>query len=125
MKTQFTKCSFFSRRRELPNEKKRLTSLNISGTYQGCTSPWLYTSKLRYSLQLLGKVRTIDEDSANGLLANLQVTQNKLVRFLNGSTLLDKVCNKEIYKNVNSISVNQLNCQIKLKEVWKSNNDVN
>ena len=85
----------------------------------------LYTSKLRYSLQLLGKVRTVDEDSTNGLLAKLQVTQNKLARFLNGTTLLDKVCNKEIYKNNNIISVNQLNCQIKLKEVWKSINDVN
>ena len=83
----------------------------------------LYTSKLRYSLQFLGKVRTIDEDSTNGLIAKLQVTQNKLARFLNGTTLLDKVCNKEIYKNNNILSVNQLNCQIKLKEVWKSIND--
>ena len=79
----------------------------------------------RYSLQLLGKVRTIDEDSTNGLLAKLQVTQNKMARFLNGTTILDKVCNKEIYKNSNILSVNQLNCQIKLKEVWKSINDVN
>ena len=84
----------------------------------------LYTSKLRYGLQLLGKVRTSDEDSTNGLLAKLQVSQNKLARFLNGSSLVDKICNKEIYKNINLLSVNQLNCQIKLKEVWKSINDV-
>ena len=82
----------------------------------------LYTSKLRYSLQLLGKVRTIDEDSTNGLLAKLQVTQNKMARFLNGTSIADKICNKEIYKNNIILSVNQLNCQIKLTEVWKSIN---
>ena len=85
----------------------------------------LYTSKLRYGLQLLGKVRTKEEDSSNGLLAKLQVTQNKLARFLNGTNLLDKVCNKEIYQKNEILSVNQLNCQIKLKEVWKSMNDEN
>ena len=42
---------------------------------------------------------------------------------MNGTTLLDKVCNKEIYKKNNILSVNQLNCQIKLKEVWKAMND--
>ena len=85
----------------------------------------LYTSKLRYGLQLLGKVRTKEEDSSNGLLAKLQVTQNKLARFLNGTNLLDKVCNKEIYQKNEILSVNQLNCQIELKEVWKSMNDEN
>ena len=51
------------------------------------------------------------------------LSRNKYKHPLN--CLLDKVCNKEIYKNNNILSVNQLNCQIKLKEVWKSINDVN
>ena len=85
----------------------------------------LFTSKLRYSLQLLGKVRTKAEDSTNGLLAKLQVTQNRMARFLNGTNLLDKVSNIDIFKNNHILSVNQLNCQIKLTEVWKAMNDMN
>ena len=84
----------------------------------------LYTSKLRYGLQLLGKVRMNDEESTNGLLAKLQVTQNKMARFLNGTLLNDKISNKDIYSKNNILSVNQLNCQIKLNEVWKFMNDV-
>ena len=70
----------------------------------------LYTSKLRYGLQLLGKVRMNDEESTNGLLAKLQVTQNKMARFLNGTLLNDKISNKDIYSKNNILSVNQLNC---------------
>ena len=80
----------------------------------------LYTSKVRYGLQLLGKVRLSDEDPTNGLLAKLQVTQNKMARFLNNSKISDKISNKEIFSKSNMLSVNQLNCQIKLTEVWKS-----
>ena len=85
----------------------------------------LFTSKLRYSLQLLGKVRTKAEDSTNGLLAKLQVTQNRMARFLNGTNLLDKVSNIDIFQNNHILFVNQLNCQIKLTEVWKAMNDMN
>ena len=80
----------------------------------------LYTSKVRYGLQLLGKVRLSDEDPTNGLLSKLQVTQNKMARFLNNSKISDKISNKEIFSKSNMLSVNQLNCQIKLTEVWKS-----
>ena len=58
----------------------------------------LYTSKLRYGLQLFGKVRYNGEDSQDGLLKSLQITQNKSARFLNGNTLEDKVCTSKIYK---------------------------
>ena len=41
-------------------------------------------------------------------------------RFLNGTTLADKIQNVEIYKKLNIPTVNQINAQIKLVEVWKS-----
>ena len=72
---------------------------------------------------MLGKVRTNNEDPTNGLLAKLQVSQNKMARFLNGTTILDKISNSDIFQRNNLLSINQLNCQIKLTEVWKSLND--
>ena len=83
----------------------------------------LYTSKLRYGVQLFGKVRTKDSDKTDGLLESLQVTQNKFARFMHGSTLADKINNNVIYKESNLLSVNQINASIKLLEVWKSMND--
>ena len=80
---------------------------------------------MRYGLQLLGKVRINEEDPTNGLLAKLQITQNRMARFLNKSTISDKISNKEIFLKNNLLSVNQLNCQIKLTEVWKSVNNQN
>ena len=43
----------------------------------------LYTSKLRYGLQLLGNVRLKNEDPKDGILKSLQITQNKAAKFLN------------------------------------------
>ena len=80
---------------------------------------------MRYGLQLLGKVRIKEEDPKNGLLSKLQVTQNRMARFLNNSKISDKISNKEIFRKNNLLSVNQLNCQIKLTEVWKSVNNPN
>ena len=72
-------------------------------------------------MQLFGKVRLHEEDPKNVLLNSLQTTQNKFARFLNGSKLTDKINNNSIYKNLNLLSINQINAQIKLMEVWKSN----
>ena len=65
-----------------------------------------YTSKVRYGLQLLGKVRTSNEDSLNGLLSKLQVTQNKMARFLNGTKISERISNKEKFEKNNLLSVN-------------------
>ena len=43
-------------------------------------------------------------------------------RFLNSKTLKDKIESKVLLKNINMLSVNQLNAKIKLLEVWKSLN---
>ena len=48
--------------------------------------------------------------------------QNKLTRFLNGSFVKDKISTKSILNNLNMLSVNQMNAQIKLSEAWKVTN---
>ena len=82
----------------------------------------LYTSKIRYGVQLYGKVRTSDQDPTDSLLESLQVTQNKFARFVNGTSLIDRINTKTIFKDTKMLSVNQINAQIKLTEVWKSHN---
>ena len=49
-------------------------------------------------------------------------TQNKFARFVHGSTLMDHINTKTIFKEANLLPVNQINAQIKLLEVWKSMN---
>ena len=61
-----------------------------------------------------------EEDTEQKLLGSIQVAQNKLARFLNGRKLQDKITTKEIYNDLKIPSVNQINAQIKLLEVWKS-----
>ena len=82
----------------------------------------LYTSKIRYGVQLFGKVRLNEHDPSESLLESLQITQNKFARFVHGSSLMDHINNKLIYKETSLLSVNQINAQIKLTEVWKSLN---
>ena len=82
----------------------------------------LYNSKIRYGLQLYGKVRINELDPTENLLDKLQITQNKCARFLHGSSIKDKINTKSIYKEMNLLSINQLNAQIKLTEVCKSLN---
>ena len=60
------------------------------------------------------------QTSQDGLIKSLQITQNKSARFLNGNILEDKVCTSKIFNDLNLLSVNQLNAQIKIREVWKS-----
>ena len=82
----------------------------------------LYTSKIRYGVQLFGKVRLTEQEPTETLLESLQITQNKFARFVHGSSLMDRINNKIIFKESNLLSVYQINAQIKLIEVWKSKN---
>ena len=82
----------------------------------------IWTSKLRYGLQLYGAVRTKDSDPTNGLMTKLQVTQNKLLRVLENVNLADGIHTKTLLENQNMLSVNQLAGQIKLNEMWKATN---
>ena len=80
----------------------------------------IYTSKIRYGIQLMGNVRTKTVESEQKLMGSIQVAQNKLARFLNGNKLMDKIPTSQIFKDLNLQSVNQINAQIKLLDVWKS-----
>ena len=54
----------------------------------------LYTSKIRYGVQLFGKVRLNEHDPSESLLESSQITQNKFARFVHGSSLMDHINNK-------------------------------
>ena len=83
----------------------------------------LFTSKIRYGLQLLGKVRWNENDTLTQDLKNIQLTQNKMLRLLNGTKLIDKVSTKVLLNNLDMLSVNQINASIKITEAWKNAQD--
>ena len=85
----------------------------------------LFLSKLRYGLQLLGCVRWKESDPLNKELEDLQKCQNKLLRARNGSRISDQISNSSMLVKFKIFSVNQMNVQIKLTEMWKSINMVN
>ena len=68
---------------------------------------------------MLGKVRLTNSDESQGWLKKIQLLQNKLTRFLNGTQIKDKISTKNILSKLNMLSVNQMNAQIKLTEAWK------
>ena len=85
----------------------------------------IFISKIKYGLQLLGKVRMTKEDVEQGDLGAIQKVQNKMARLHNGCRLLYKIKTQTLFKNVKMLSVNQINAQIKLTEVRKAVNDLN
>ena len=78
----------------------------------------LFSSKICYGLQLYGKVRKIILDTETEEMKSIQLIQNKMLRFINGMKLLDKISTKTLLERSKMLSVNQLNAQIKLVEVW-------
>ena len=60
--------------------------------------------------------------SQNQLLQDIQLAQNKLIRFLNNKRISDKISTETLMLNVKMLSVNRMNAQIKLTEVWKALN---
>ena len=63
-----------------------------------------------------------ESDPKNGDIKAIQRVQNKMSRFLNFKTLKDEIPSKTLLKNINMLSVNQLNAKIKIIEIWKSMN---
>ena len=74
----------------------------------------LYTSKIRFGIQLYGKVRLSNNDPTESLLESLQLTQNKFARFMHGSSVADRINTETIYSETKLLSVNQINAQTKL-----------
>ena len=51
----------------------------------------IYTSKIRYGLQVYAKMKWMEADTKIGVMKELQKTQNKLLRFLNKTRIKDKI----------------------------------
>ena len=58
-------------------------------------------------------------------MKSLQVTQNKMLRVLNGTQIKDKISTVSLLEKFGLLSVNQLAAKIKLLKGWKivNNND--
>ena len=82
----------------------------------------LFTSKLRYGLQLYGKARMVDSDMECEEFKAVQLIQNNMLRTLNNTKVKDMVSIKSMLEKYNMSSVNQLNAQCKLLEIWKAKN---
>ena len=77
----------------------------------------LFMSKVRYGLQLYGKVRRNEDSPGCEDLKLIQKVQNDLMRYLAGCQLKDRVSIRSLLNKLNMVSVNQLNAQIKLLEM--------
>ena len=64
-------------------------------------------------------------ETQNQDLLAIQMVQNKMIRFLNSKRISDKIKTETLITNLNMLSVNRMNAQIKLTEVWKAINQHN
>ena len=106
---------FFIRRLKKQVDESRLNKVVDS----------IWNSKLRYGLQLYAKVRTSNECPTNSVMENLQKTQNKLVRTLENVRLMERNKTSDMLTKHKMLSVNQLQAQVKLTELWKAVNSEN
>ena len=73
-------------------------------------------------MQLYGKVRSKDSDPECEDFKSIQLIQNKLMRSLNGTKVKDRISISSLLEKLGMLSVNQLNAQVKLVEIWKAIN---
>ena len=52
----------------------------------------------------------------------LQRMQNKMMRLVSGTSIQDRISIRNLLEMTNNISVNQMNAQIKIQEIWKALN---
>ena len=67
-------------------------------------------------------MRIINEDPECAAFRAIQLVQNSLMRTLNGARITDRVSIQSLLTKFKMTSVNQLNAQVKLLEVWKALN---
>ena len=82
----------------------------------------LWFSKLRYGIALFANTRTKAEDPITCNMRELQCAQNRLLRLLEGCRIKDRISTESLLKKYKLPSVNQVACEVKLMEVWKSIN---
>ena len=85
----------------------------------------LYNSKLRYGVPLYGQIRWTEDETSSKIFSDIQLNQNRMMRSLNHSKISDKIRTKTIFEKYNMLSVNQINAQVKLNDMWKANNVAN
>ena len=95
--------------------RNHLSSKSITKMIDG-----IFMSKIRYGIHLMGKVRTSEVDPSCTDMDNIQKVQNKLARMITRTKLEDKVSTKSLLAQLNLMSVNQINAQIKIQEIWKA-----
>ena len=71
---------------------------------------------------MFGKVRRTEKDVTCTDISNIQLVQNKLLRLMTGNKLQDKISIKCMLESTGMLSVNQMNAECKIKEIWKSLN---
>ena len=81
-----------------------------------------YISKMRYGIQLMGKIRWAEDEKMSFDLKAIQTTFNKLARLLCNVTLRDRIPTQTLFGTLGWLSFNQLNAQVKLNEAWKMEN---
>jgi hypothetical protein len=89
---------------------------NISNQGLRKVADSLWTSKLRYGLQLCTKVRMIENQEKRAEQRAAQKTQNKMMRMLTNYKIMHRV---SINAQLKKVSVNQMATQIKLIEGCK------
>ena len=72
---------------------------------------------------MCGQIRWKDTDTSTKLMKDLQISQNKMLRLLNNSRISNKISTASLLLKFNMLSVNQINAQIKLSEMWKAVKD--
>ena len=83
----------------------------------------LWNSKLRYGLQLCAAVRTNENQSKNTEVQKLQKAQNRMLRTLTKTKIVDRKRITDMLRETDLLSVNQTSAQIKLTEMWKATRD--
>ena len=84
-------------------------------------SEGLVMSHIRFCLSTYGpeSVRVSNEDPHTGMLSEMQVTQNKMLRIINKNTLSDKIPTSKLLEKSGMLSVNQLMAFSILMDLWK------
>ena len=82
----------------------------------------IFCSILRYALGLFCPIRIKQNDPTNSCINGIKVIYNDLLRLLCNSKRENRKPVKEMLDQVGWLSINQMSCEIRLFEVWKSLN---
>ena len=87
-----------------------------------CIADSIFCSIPRYALGLFCPVRIKQNDPNNSSITGIKVIYNDLLRLLCNSKRDNRKPIEEMLDQVGWLSINQMSCEIRLIEVWKSLN---